>query len=489
MTSEGDELNGRYRLVERLGSGSMGSVWKADDNLLKRTVALKELVPQHAGIEDLARRRERARKEARALARVEHPAIVSIHDLISVGNDPWIVMGYASGRPLDKIIHDDPPMDEPTVASIGLPVLHGLLACHASGVVHRDVKPANIVVTTDGSIRLVDFGIARIVGESTLTQSSRLLGTPEYLAPELLADKPAGPPSDLWALGVTLYYALERRTPFYTGSIEATIAAILYKDPPKPTRRGALADVVLAMLHKDPAVRPQGREVAGVLRAVLSSGAPARRPWWYQPERPGSDGRAEPARGGQGQRGQRATPGPGTMPLSSMPTADAAAIVSGASTDSGVDAMLQMTDADAARILDRCAKHAAGELIGGIAATQPKRAGKILQIVAADRAGLILDYTGREVAASILAAMPVGEAVRILRECGVRTAAGALTEMPPLIAGPIVIAIGEARAVEVLSHITPVSVAAILNLIPNDLRTSLLGKFTPSFRGLVRRFM
>jgi tRNA A-37 threonylcarbamoyl transferase component Bud32/flagellar motility protein MotE (MotC chaperone) len=487
MTSPGHELNGRYRLVERLGSGAMGSVWKAYDKLLNRTVALKELVPQNAGIEDLGRRRERARKEARALARVEHPAIVSIHDLISVDDDPWIVMGYANGRPLDKIIRDDPPLDEQAVASIGLPVLHGLLACHVSGVVHRDVKPANIVVTKDTSVRLVDFGIAKILDETTITQASSLLGTPEYLAPELLAGKSAGPPSDLWSLGVTLYYALERRSPFRAGSIEATIAAILYKDPPEPARRGVMADVVLAMLHKDPAARPPGHEVAAVLRMVLSGGAPARRPWWYgqdRQERPAPNGGTHPDRAGT-----EVAPGPATVPLSRMPTADAVAIVSGTSTGAAVDALLQMPDADAARVLSRCATHVAGELVGGIAATQPKRAGKILQIVAADRAGRIIDYMSHTVAAAILAAMPVGEAVRILRECDARTASGALAEMPPRNAGEIVKAMAEDRAVDVLGHVAPVSVAAILSVVPDELRRSLLRRFTPSFRGLVSRFM
>jgi tRNA A-37 threonylcarbamoyl transferase component Bud32/flagellar motility protein MotE (MotC chaperone) len=501
MTHAGDELNQRYRLVKPLGSGAMGSVWEAYDQLLDRTVAVKELVPQHAGIEDLPRRRERARTEARALAKVEHPAIVSIHDLISVGDDPWIVMGYASGRPLDRIIRDDPPMDEQSVAGIGLPVLHGLLACHARGVVHRDVKPANIVMARDGSIRLVDFGIAKILGESTLTASSKLLGTPEYLAPELLADKAAGPPSDLWALGVTLYYALERRSPFHTGSIEATITAILHNDPPRLTSRGALADMVLAMLRKVPAARPDGNEVAQVLRSVLGGIPSAQRPWWHRPDRPerrdqdGPERRDRPERPGPD---ARTRPAPGrnaaaadldTVPLARMPTADAVAIVSGASTDDGVGMLVQLPEPSAARILDRCTNHVAGELIGGMAGTQPQRAAKILQIVSSGRAGRVLDYVSDRVAASILTVMPAGDAARILRECDIRTAGGALAQAPPRNAGQIVKAMDGKRAVDVLSNVAPVQVAAILIVVSEELRRTLLQRFTPSFRTLVRRFM
>jgi tRNA A-37 threonylcarbamoyl transferase component Bud32/flagellar motility protein MotE (MotC chaperone) len=476
MTYPGAKLNGRYRLDERLGTGAMGSVWKAYDQLLDRTVALKELVPQHPGIEDLPRRRERARKEARALAKVEHPAIISIHDLISVGEDPWIVMGYASGRPLDKIIHGNPPMAEPAIASIGLPVLHGLLACHASDVVHRDVKPANIVVAKDKSIRLVDFGIARIVGEATLSQSSKLIGTPEFLAPELLEGKPAGPPSDLWALGVTLYYALEGRSPFYARSIEATITAILYKDPPQPTRPGRLADMILRMLHKEPEARPAGQAVAAVLAAVSSGGSSLARPV------------GPPVVPPLGPAGPRARPRD-TGALSNMPPADASAIISGTSTESGVAALLRMPEASAARILDPCTSQVAGELIGGIAAAQPGRAGTILQIVAADRAAQMLDRAGEGVAASVLAAMQPGPAARILRECDVRTAEAALAEMPPRNAGQVVTALGPDRAVKVLARVAPAGVAAILRVVTEELRKSLLERFSPSFRDLIRRYL
>ena len=284
MTSEGQILIGRYRLVSRLGQGGMGSVWKATDQLLERTVALKELVPHVSGL-DLAESRARAQVEARAMARVKHPAIVRIHDLFSVGGDPWIVMEYISGRSLADIIREK-PLDEQAVAAIGLPVLQGLKAAHAANMVHRDVKPANIVVAGDGSIFLVDFGIAKIAGETSLTGYSRVLGTTEFMAPERLRGRRVGAPADLWSFGVTLYCALERRSPFLRrgdGSIEATIAAILKSnEPPEPAKWGKLAEIVLQMLRKKPAERrgrarghrrPGGRSrCRAIVRRVRRSG-------------------------------------------------------------------------------------------------------------------------------------------------------------------------------------------------------------------------
>jgi serine/threonine protein kinase len=261
-------LNNRYRLEEQLGQGSMGSVWKAYDTRLERTVATKELVSGRDGGEDLDIRRERVRREALALAKVEHPAIVSVHDLIyeGPGHDPWIVMAYVRGRPLDLIIKDAQPLDERRVAGIGLAALQGLVACHEQHVYHRDVKPANIVLSDNGVVHLVDFGIARIVGKNPLTVDSNVIGTPEFLAPELFTDHRAGPATDLWALGVTLYYALEGRSPFRAETLPATIAAILSKNIAEPRTKGDVAALVLTMLRKRPAERPEAATVAAVLR-------------------------------------------------------------------------------------------------------------------------------------------------------------------------------------------------------------------------------
>lgn len=442
-------VGGRYRLIGQLGSGGMGSVWKARDELLDREVALKELVSQRHDIEPEAKRRERAVNEAQMLARVEHPAIVSVHDLIWVGDDPWIVMGYFRGRQLEKMIRDDPPMDVHEVASIGLPVLHGLVAAHGKGVVHRDIKPANILVAADGSVCLVDFGIAKAVGQAGT--SGVVLGTLEYLAPERLEGRSAGSvKADLWSFGVTLYQAIERDTPFRSATREATVASILGKDPRDPRRCGPLSEIVLQLLQRDPARRPDAVAVADALKRVL--------------------------RGGQRVR-----------PLSEMPVADVAAIVSGSATRSGVATLLQMSDTDAARVLDRSDHGVAGELLGGIAAVQPGRAGRILQIIAVDRAGRVFDYISERAAAEILPVMPSGEAVRILRECEPRTAASALAAMTPESAEKLVRAMNQDHAANVLGHAAPSAVASILRLVPAELLLHLLLRLPAQFRALVRR--
>ena len=220
----------------------MGTVWEAFDTDLERTVAVKELAPGAFGDEDAATRRERVRREAIALAQVEHPVIVTVHDLISVGDDeaPWIVMGYVPGRPLSEIIkeHDqDAPLPERKIAAIALAVLEGLRACHTSQprVYHRDVKPGNIIMGPDGSVHLVDFGIARIVGKVPLTDARKIVGTPQFLAPELLDGEPAGPGTDLWALGVTLYYALTGQA----RSGRKPCGAIFYGDQVQESPRAA----------------------------------------------------------------------------------------------------------------------------------------------------------------------------------------------------------------------------------------------------------
>lgn len=517
MTSPRNELAGRYRLEKRLGSGAMGSVWKAHDMLLGRTVAVKELVPRSGGSEDLALRRARAEKEARALAKVAHPAIVIIHDLVFVRDDPWIIMGYANGQSLDKIIRDD-PRDDREIAAIGLAVLHGLMACHARGVYHRDVKPANIVVAADGSVRLVDFGIAKIAGEYTLTSNTVLPGTPQYLAPELLKGKPAGPSTDLWALGVTLYCALERRSPFAMANLDATIAAILHQDPPVPKRRGALASLVLQMLRKDPSARPDDAAVAAVLRKVISGSATAERPWRSGPDRANCGYLTQPVRGGQGMSGEGVTGACGVAgaqgaygaadangahgavgangadgrrgtPLARTPVTEAAAIVNGSPVPAAVASLLELPDTRAAEILSGCAHHVAAQVIGGIAAGDPERAGRMLEIWTADRAARVFDLISHDAGAKILDTLTTVGAARILLGCEARTAADALTEMPPRSAARLVGVLGDERAAAVLSVGAPVSVAAILAVLPAELRGRLLRRLPADFRALVRGFM
>jgi len=479
-------LNDRYRLEERLGQGSMGSVWKAYDTRLERTVAAKELVSGRDGGEDLDIRRERVRREALALARVEHPAIVSVHDLIyeGPGRDPWIVMAYVRGRSLDLIISAEQPLDERRVAGIGLAALNGLMACHEQHVYHRDVKPANIVLSDNGAVHLVDFGIARIVGKNPLTVDSNVIGTPEFLAPELLTDHRAGPATDLWALGVTLYYALECRSPFRAETLPATIAAILSKNVAEPRTRGEVAALVLAMLRKHPAERPDASTVAAVLRQAANGGKTARPPAAPAP-------RAAPPAERTGPLGERTGPrSPRRVtPLQEMPVLDAAKIVSDWPTDRAVTDLLALGESAAAGIINRCADPVAGKLLSGIAAGRPARARKILEMVTTERAGRLLDQMSSLAAASALSLPTPTGAVRLLGQADDLTAAGVLLEMSAPGAAGLVMAMDAERAAKLLGQAAPVTVAGILRNVPRDRRRLLLDRLPEPFRALVARHL
>ena len=494
MTAEGDFLQNRYLLLSRLGSGGQGSVWLAGDQLLGRDVALKELVPNVNGI-DLRESRVRALREARAMAKVKDPAVVRILDVFHVRGDPWIVMDYIRGRSLGTIIQDDPPLDERAVAAIGLPVLRGLRAVHAAGIVHRDVKPANIVRADDeGSIFLVDFGIATIEGDTSITGKSQVLGTTEFMAPERLRGRPAGPPADLWSLGVTLFCALERCSPFLRrgeGSMQATISAILHDEPPPMASRGMLADIMRRMLRKDPSGRPDAAAVEAVLAAVAAPGgqrATAQRATAQRIT-------AQRTGGMPGDRGYRETrrhetagPRPDT-PASRLRIPDAVEILSSSSTDSGVALLLGMADDRAANVLARCSRQVAGHLLQDMAVTQPKTAGSILHIFPVRLRGEVLGHIRPAAAAMILTAMPVAEAARILDEADTRTAARGMAELPGDHAGQLLTAMEEPHAAEVLGHVPPSGVAAMLAAVPRDLRNRLLARLAPGFRDLVRRNM
>jgi eukaryotic-like serine/threonine-protein kinase len=472
-------LHGRYHLLCQLGQGGMGSVWLAEDRRLKRAVALKELVPHSGGL-DLQESRARALVEARAMARVRHPAIVRIHDLFFTGDDPWIVMEYINGRSLaDKIA--DGLLDERKVAAIGLMVLQGLRAVHAAGVVHRDVKPANILVAEDDSIFLVDFGIAKIAGDMALTGQSKMLGTIEFMAPERILGVPARPAADLWSLGVTMFFALEGRSPFLRQGErghEATMAAILHGDPPRPVVKGRLADVVLQLLRKESPQRPDAAEVERVLTSILAGPASAARA--SSPTSARSHAATQPS---------RLPDEPPRDPLSARELAAAVEIVSNSGTDSAAAVLLAMPDEHAAQVLARSAPRVAGELLQAMAVTRPRKAGAILQILAVGLAGRAVNYLSPGTAASILATMSVKAAVRILSQADPRTVAGVLTELPCEVSAQLVRAMPRTRAVAVLGFVKPVTVAAVMQAAPDDHNGKLLSQLSPSFRTLVLSHM
>ena len=262
----------RYRLQSQLGRGGMGTVWLADDELLGRAVAVKEVgFPAELTDEQRAVLRERTYREARAAARLNHPSAVTVFDVVAEDGWPYIVMELIEARTLAKVIRDDGPLTPREAARIGLSVLSALEAAHAIGMVHRDVKPANIMLRPDGRVTLTDFGIATSTGESSITSSGLLLGSPSYMAPERARGEEPGPPCDLWSLGATLYTAVEGKPPYEREQPFLTLAAIVAGDPPPFERAGAFSSVLQGLLAHDPADRPTAAQVRQQLLDIMQS--------------------------------------------------------------------------------------------------------------------------------------------------------------------------------------------------------------------------
>ncbi|WP_409470171.1 serine/threonine-protein kinase [Streptomyces sp. HC307] len=265
---DGRVVGGRYRLIERVGSGGMGTVWRAYDELVEREVAVKQpRLPGDPEGEGHRRAAHRLHREARAAARVDHPSAVSIHDVVEEDGIPWIVMELIRGESLHEVLGRG-PLPPAESARIGLAVLGALRAAHAVGIVHRDVKPANVLLGQHGRVVLTDFGIAHVQGEESLTMSGEFVGSLEFIAPERMSGRGAGPASDLWSLGVLLYAAVEGWSPFRRTTLESTLAAILAADPPEPQHAGPLGPLIVRLLAKDPERRPEPEEVAVGLEAV-----------------------------------------------------------------------------------------------------------------------------------------------------------------------------------------------------------------------------
>ncbi|MER8008429.1 serine/threonine-protein kinase [Streptomyces sp. NPDC094149] len=268
-------IAGRYRLLGRLGHGGMGTVWRAKDETVDREVAVKEpRVPDHLPERERDKVFERMRREARAAARLDHPAVVNVHDVAVVDGRPWIVMELVHGRSLGDALQEG-TLGAREAARIGLEVLGALEAAHAAGVLHRDVKPDNILLGRYGRIVLTDFGIAQIEGETNLTDTGGFVGSPEYIAPERVLGQRPGPASDLWSLGVVLYAATEGVSPFRRSNTPATLQSVLNAMPAPPaSASGPLAEVITGLLHKDPAHRPDAARVRALLEAAANPPAP-----------------------------------------------------------------------------------------------------------------------------------------------------------------------------------------------------------------------
>ncbi|MER7533479.1 protein kinase [Streptomyces sp. NPDC097704] len=275
-TGSGLLLAGRYRLGESIGRGGMGKVWRAHDEVLHRVVAVKELTAGRFVAEaDRLVLHARTQKEARAAARITHPGVVTVHDVLEHDNRPWIVMQYVDGPSLADAAKEAGTIEPREAARIGLHVVGALRAAHAAGVLHRDVKPGNVLLARDGRVLITDFGIAAIEGDSTITRTGEIVGSIDYLAPERVQGGDPGPASDLWSLGATLYTAVEGTSPFRRTSPISTMQAVVTEEPPHPQKAGPLASVIVALLRKDPAQRPRADEAERMLLDAMEGRSPA----------------------------------------------------------------------------------------------------------------------------------------------------------------------------------------------------------------------
>ncbi|MBW8793811.1 MAG: serine/threonine protein kinase [Streptomyces sp.] len=268
-------IAGRYRLLSPLGEGGMGTVWRARDEVLGRDVAVKE-VRAPAGLpgSDVERMYARLEREAWAAARVANRNVVTVYDVAMEGGRPWVVMELIPGVSLADVLEAEGPMSPQRAAGVGAEVLSALRAAHAAGVLHRDVKPGNVLLSNDGRVVLTDFGIATVEGSSALTMTGEVIGSPEFLAPERALGRAFGPESDLWSLGVLLYAAVEGASPFRQDTPLSTLRAVVDEELPPPYRAGALTPVIEGLLRKDPAARISAEQAEHDLRLVAAGGTP-----------------------------------------------------------------------------------------------------------------------------------------------------------------------------------------------------------------------
>ncbi|GAA5110673.1 serine/threonine-protein kinase [Pseudonocardia adelaidensis] len=282
MTPPSDDtpvrVGGRYRLDERIGAGAMGAVWRATDELLNRTVAVKELLaaaapPTAAGNDALEVSRQRILREGRIGARLQHAHVISMFDVVVHEDRPWLVMEYLPSRSLAQLLGEKGPLPQEQVGDIGRQVADGLAAAHLAGVTHRDVKPGNVLIADDGRVKLTDFGVSRAVDDVQLTRTGLIAGTPAFLSPEVARGLNPTAASDVFALGATLYAAVEGTPPF---GLDDNAYALLHKvateqvRPPK--QQGLVVDVIMRLLSREPGDRPTASQARDALAAVATGG-------------------------------------------------------------------------------------------------------------------------------------------------------------------------------------------------------------------------
>lgn len=271
--TEGRLLAGRYRLGALLGRGGMGTVWRAVDETLGRTVAVKELRFPNSIDEDEKRRLiTRTLREAKAIAKIRNNGAVTVYDVVDEDDRPWIVMELIEGKSLADAVREDGVLTPRRAAEVGLAILDVLRSAHREGILHRDVKPSNVLISDDGRVVLTDFGIAQVEGDPSITSTGMLVGAPSYISPERARGHKPGPAADLWSLGGLLYAAVEGSPPYDKGSAIATLTAVMTEpvDPPK-NAGPELEQVIYGLLAKDPAQRLDDARARVLLRAVLDA--------------------------------------------------------------------------------------------------------------------------------------------------------------------------------------------------------------------------
>ncbi|MCO5986962.1 protein kinase [Actinoallomurus spadix] len=270
-------LSGRYRLIEEIGRGGMGVVWWAHDEAEDREVAVKEVhLPPSLRPRERENLIKRTNREAMSAGRLDHPGLIAMYDVVVEDDRPWLVMEYVAARSLEDVFAEDGPISPVRVADIGRQLLDALRAAHEAGIVHRDVKPSNVLLENSGRVVLTDFGIATYEGATTLTQSGTFMGSPAYVAPEVASGERASPSSDLWSLGATLYAAVEGRPPYDFETAMATLSALVTAEPDPPVRAGPLRPLLEGLLQKDPVRRLTAERAAELLAAATAPPLPSR---------------------------------------------------------------------------------------------------------------------------------------------------------------------------------------------------------------------
>jgi serine/threonine protein kinase len=275
MLVESRRIRDRYRLLEPIGGGAMGTVWRAQDEMLGRTVAIKELLLPHDHDEHRTEEaKNRAMREARIAARLQHSHAITVFAVLEEEDRPWLVMEYLASKSFAVLVGEEPVSVDDAIR-IGAQISSALAGAHRAGIVHRDVKPANILVSEDGTAKITDFGISRAIGDVKLTATGEIAGTPAYLAPEVARGEDADFAADVFSLGATLYAAVEGQPPY--GTADNPIA-LLYKassgEIEPPTKAERLTPLLLRMLAPEPAERPSMDEVEQELRALLPDAEP-----------------------------------------------------------------------------------------------------------------------------------------------------------------------------------------------------------------------